>query len=80
QALLHFLRLLRCKEYQEARVYAEGFPEELRERLLAGLSLLEEAPERLEDPLFAAEREVLLGVRAVREGRREEAEARFQKA
>ena len=90
QALLHFLRLLRRKEYQEARVYAEGFPEELRERLLAGLSLLvafaegktslEEAPERLEDPLFAAEREVLLGVRAVREGRREEAEARFQKA
>lgn len=80
QALLHFLRLLRRKEYQEARAYAEGFPEELRERLLAGLSLLEEAPERLEDPLFAAEREVLLGVRAVREGRREEAEVRFQKA
>jgi tetratricopeptide (TPR) repeat protein len=80
QALLYFLRLLRRKEYQEARAYAEGFPEELRARLLAGLSLLEESPERLEDPLFAAEREVLLGVRAVREGRREEAEARFQKA
>lgn len=80
QALLHVLRLLRRKEYQEARAYAEGFPEGLRERLLAGLSLLEEAPERLEDPLFAAEREVVLGVRAVREGRREEAEARFQKA
>ncbi|TFU26113.1 tetratricopeptide repeat protein [Thermus tengchongensis] len=80
QALLHFLRLLRRKEYQEARAYAEGFPEGLRDRLLAGLSLLEEAPERLEDPLFAAEREVVLGVKAVGEGRREEAEARFQKA
>ncbi|MFN3180217.1 MAG: tetratricopeptide repeat protein [Thermus sp.] len=80
QALVHLLRLLRRKAYQEARAYAEGFPGELRERLLAGLNLLEEAPDRLEDPLFAAEREVLLGVRAVGEGRREEAEVRFQRA
>ncbi|MDM7324428.1 MAG: tetratricopeptide repeat protein [Thermus sp.] len=80
QALLHFVRLLRHKDYAGARAYAEGFSGELRERLLTGLALLEEAPERLEDPLFAAEREVVLGVRAVREGRLEEAEARFQRA
>ncbi|GAB5603152.1 tetratricopeptide repeat protein [Thermus sp. FJN-A] len=80
RALLHFLRLLRAKEYQAARAYAEGFPEGLRERLLAGLAQLEEAPERLEDPLFAAEKEVVLGVKAVGEGRRGEAEARFRQA
>lgn len=80
QALLHFLRLLRAKDYRGAEEYAEGFPEALKERLLAGLNLLAEAPERLEDPLFAAEREVLLGVKAVSEGRREEAEVRFRKA
>ncbi|WP_240695311.1 tetratricopeptide repeat protein [Thermus caldilimi] len=80
QALLHFLRLLRAKDYRAAGEYAEGFPEALKGRLLAGLNLLVEAPERLEDPLFAAEREVLLGVRAVSEGRREEAEAHFQRA
>jgi tetratricopeptide (TPR) repeat protein len=80
EALLRFLALLRAKDYAAARAYAEGFPEGLRERLLAGLALLEEAPERLEDPLFLAEKEVLLGVRAVGEGRRGEAEAHFQKA
>ncbi|WP_081914545.1 tetratricopeptide repeat protein [Thermus amyloliquefaciens] len=80
QALLHFVRLLRHKDYPGARAYAEEFPEEAKERLLAGLRLLEEAPEGLQDPLFAAEREVLLGVRAVGEGRREEAEAHFQRA
>lgn len=80
QALLHFLGLLRRKDYAGARAYAEGFSGELRERLLEGLALLAEDPGRLEDPLFAAEREVVLGVKAVGEGRREEAEARFQKA
>lgn len=80
QALLHFLRLLRRKDYAGARAYAEGFPEGERERLLRGLSLLEENPEALDDPLFAAEKEVVLGVRAVREGRREEAEGRFRRA
>ncbi|WP_117238105.1 tetratricopeptide repeat protein [Thermus sediminis] len=76
----HFLALLRRKDYGGARAYAEGFPEGEKERLLKGLDLLERAPEALEDPLFAAEKEVVLGVKAVREGRREEAEARFQKA
>jgi tetratricopeptide (TPR) repeat protein len=76
----HFLALLRQKDYPGARAYAEGFPEGERERLLRGLDLLEKDPEALQDPLFAAEREVVLGVKAVREGRREEAEARFQKA
>lgn len=80
QALLRFLTLLRAKDYPGARAYAEGFSEGLKERLLQGLDLLEEAPEGLEDPLFAAEREVVLGVRAVREGSRAEAEAHFQKA
>ncbi|WP_236630111.1 tetratricopeptide repeat protein [Thermus thermamylovorans] len=80
QALLHFLRLLRSRDYGGARDYAEGFSGDLKERLLSGLAQLEEAPEGLKDPLFAAEREVLLGVRAVREGRREEAEARFRRA
>ncbi|MEN2981477.1 MAG: tetratricopeptide repeat protein [Thermus sp.] len=79
-ALLRFLGFLRAKAYLEAQAYAEGFPGGLRERLLAGLSLLQEDPERLEDPLFAAEREVVLGVKAVGEGRREEAEARFRRA
>ncbi|WP_234554467.1 tetratricopeptide repeat protein [Thermus caliditerrae] len=80
QALLHFLGLLRRKDYAGAQAYAEGFSGELRERLLEGLAFLAEDPGRLEDPLFAAEREVVLGVKAVGEGRREEAEARFQKA
>lgn len=80
QALLHFLRLLRRKDYAGARAYAEGFPEGERERLLRGLSLLEEDPEALDDPFFAAEKEVVLGVKAVREGRREEAEAHFKRA
>lgn len=79
-ALLHFVRLLRYKDYPGARAYAEGFPEGLKERLLAGLSLLVETPECLEDPLFAAEREVVLGVKSVGEGRRQEAEAHFHKA
>lgn len=80
QALLHFLRLLRGKAYGEARAYAQGFPEGLRARLLEGLRLLEEDPEALEDPLFAAERAVLLGVEAVRRGQRGEAERRFREA
>ncbi|WP_347240387.1 tetratricopeptide repeat protein [Thermus sp.] len=80
EALLHFQRLLRRRDYAGARAYAEGFPEGERERLLRGLSLLEEDPEALEDPLFAAEKEVVLGVKAVREGRRKEALERFQKA
>ena len=80
QALLHLLRLLRRKDYAGARAYAEGFPEGERERLLRGLSLLEEDPEALDDPFFAAEKEVVLGVKAVREGRREEAEAHFKRA
>ncbi len=80
ETLQPFLALLRAKAYGEARRYAEGFPEELRRRLLHGLELLERAPEALEDPLFAAEKEVVLGVKAVREGRREEAEAHFQRA
>ncbi|SDF27345.1 Tetratricopeptide repeat-containing protein [Thermus arciformis] len=80
EALRRFLTLLRRKDYAGARAYAEGFPEGERERLLRGLSLLEEDPEALDDPLFAAEKEVVLGVKAVREGRREEAEARFKRA
>jgi tetratricopeptide (TPR) repeat protein len=80
EALDRFLAFLRRKDYGGARAYAEGFPAGERERLLGGLDLLERDPEALEDPLFAAEREVVLGVKAVREGRREEAEARFHKA
>lgn len=80
KALLAFLAFLRRKDYAGARAYAEGFPEGERERLLRGLALLEENPEALDDPLFAAEKEVVLGVRAVREGRREEAEGRFRRA
>ncbi len=72
EALARFLALLRRKDYAGARAYAEGFPEGARERLLRGLALLEEDPEALDDPLFAAEKEVVLGVKAVREagGRR----------
>lgn len=80
EALARFLALLRRKDYPGARAYAEGFPGEERERLLRSLSLLEEDPEALDDPLFAAEKEVVLGVRAAREGRWEEALERFQKA
>nr|WP_243095569.1 tetratricopeptide repeat protein [Thermus thalpophilus] len=80
EALLRFLPLLRAKDYAAAKTYAEGFPEGLRERLLRGLALLAENPQALEDPLFAAEREVVLGVEAVRQGRRAEAEAHFQGA
>lgn len=80
EAQARFLALLRRKDYEGARAYAEGFPEGERERLLRGLDLLGKDPEALEDPLFAAEREVVLGVKAVREGRREEAEERFHKA
>ncbi len=79
-ALLHFLRLLRGKVYEEARAYAQGFEEPWRSRLLAGLRFLEEGPEALEDPLFAAERAVVLGVKAVRAGKREEAERLFREA
>ncbi|GGN06156.1 hypothetical protein GCM10007092_21310 [Thermus composti] len=80
KALLAFLAFLRAKDYAGARSYAEGFPEGEKERLLRGLALLEEDPEALDDPLFAAEKEVLLGVKAVGEGRREAAEAHFQRA
>ncbi|WP_337845671.1 tetratricopeptide repeat protein [Thermus sp.] len=80
EALLRFLTLLRSKRYPEARRYAEGFPEGLRERLLEGLRLLEEAPEALEDPLFLAEKEVVLGVEKALKGEKEAAEGHFQKA
>ncbi|WP_018461157.1 tetratricopeptide repeat protein [Thermus oshimai] len=80
EALLRFLHLLRSKRYLEARRYAEGFPEGLRARLLEGLARLEEAPEALEDPLFLAEKEVVLGVGRALRGDKEGAEGHFQKA
>lgn len=44
QALLHFLRLLRRKDYAGARAYAEGFPEGERSGFFGGFPFWRRTP------------------------------------